>query len=81
MHAEVQRMLDQDIIKPSTSSWSSPVVSVKKNDNKYRFCVDYRKLNSVTKSSTRPRPHMDRILRKLRNANYILTFDSSMAMN
>ena len=75
IHAKVDRMLDQDIIEPSSSSWSSPVVLVKKNDNKYRFCVDYRKLNSVTKISARPMPCMDSI------AKYIPIIDLSMAFN
>ena len=81
MHAEVERMLDQDIIEPSTSSWFSQVVLVKKNDNKYRFCVDYCKINSVTNISARTMPHMDSILRKLRNAKYMSTIDLSMAFN
>ena len=57
------------------------VVLVNKNDNRYRFCVDYRKLNSVTKINATPMSHMDCILRKLTNAKYISTIDLSMAFN
>ena len=81
MHATVDQMLKHDIIEPSNSPWSSPVVLVKRGEDKYRFCVDYRKLNSVTRCSARPMPHMDTILRNLRNAKYISTIDLSMAFN
>ncbi|GFU97193.1 retrovirus-related Pol polyprotein from transposon 297 [Trichonephila clavipes] len=51
IHEEVQKMLDEGIVQPSESPWSSPVVLVRKNDGCWRFCVDYRKLNSVTKKT------------------------------
>ncbi|GFU64074.1 transposon Ty3-I Gag-Pol polyprotein [Trichonephila clavipes] len=50
IHEEVQKMLDEGIVQPSESPWSSPIVLVKKNGS-WRFCVDYRKLNSVTKKT------------------------------
>ncbi|GFW42577.1 retrovirus-related Pol polyprotein from transposon 297 [Trichonephila clavipes] len=52
IHEEVQKMLDEGIVQPSESPWSSPVVLVrKKKYGSWRFCVDYRKLNSVTKKT------------------------------
>ena len=45
---KVQEMREQDIIEPSATPWSSPIVLVGKKDGTTRFCVDYRKLNSVT---------------------------------
>ncbi|GFV02741.1 transposon Ty3-I Gag-Pol polyprotein [Trichonephila clavipes] len=49
IHEEVQKMLDEGIVQPSESPWSSPRCARKKKDGSWRFCVDYRKLNSVTK--------------------------------
>ena len=40
--AEVDKMLEEDIIEPSSSGWSSPIVMVKKPDKSYRFCLDFR---------------------------------------
>ena len=42
-------MLDANIIEPSDSVYSSPIVLVKKKDGNTRVCIDYRKLNAVTK--------------------------------
>jgi hypothetical protein len=40
----VQDMLNSGIIQPSRSSFSAPVVMVRKNDNSWRMCHDYRDL-------------------------------------
>lgn len=72
---QIQEMLQNEIIRPSHSPWASPVVLVKKKDNKMRFCVDYRKLNSVTKKSTYPMTNIDDILMYLGGAKYFSTLD------
>ena len=45
----VDEMLDADVIRRSRSPWSFPVVIVDKKDGSKRFCVDFRKLNQITK--------------------------------
>ena len=43
----VDNMLSQGVIEPACSPWASNVVLVRKKDNSYRCCIDYRQLNSV----------------------------------
>ena len=73
--AEVDKMLDHDIIEPSNSGWSTPIVMARKPDGNYRFCLDFRKLNSVTVKDAYPLPQMNGILDKLRSAKYISKID------
>ena len=41
-------MLQTGVVRPSHSPWANPIVLVRKKDDTWRFCVDYRKLNDVT---------------------------------
>ena len=74
---EVQQMLQTGVIQPSFSPWSSPVVMVKKQDGSWRFCVDYRKLNSVTHRDAYPLPRIDSTLDSLAGAMLFTTLDLS----
>ena len=58
-------MLDHYIIEPSTSQFGSPVLLVTKQDGSYRFCIDYRKLNSMTKADSHPLSRSDDCLESL----------------
>ena len=62
---EVQRLLKAGLIVPSSSQWTSPVVVVEKKNGKKRLCVDYRKLNGVTKKDCYPLPRIDDMLETL----------------
>ena len=47
----IKEMKELDVIEPSTSPWSSPIVLASKKDGSTRFCVDYCKLNITHKDS------------------------------
>ena len=72
MESMIGQMLGQGVIQESSSPWASPVV---KKDGTNRFCVDYRKLNSVTKVDTFPLPRIDDSLDLLANTAYFGTLD------
>ena len=72
---QVQELLQQGLIEPSDSAWSSPVVLVKKKDGTWRFCIDYRKLNAVTRQDAYPLPRIDDSLDALAGSRYFSTLD------
>ena len=71
----VQEMLQQGVIEPSSSPWSSPVVLVRKKDGSTWFCVDYRKVNQITHKDLYPLPRIDDTLEALTGAKYFSTLD------
>ena len=71
----VEDMQKQGIIEPSVSPWASPVVLVKKKDGSTRFCVDYRKLNDLTKKDSYPLPRIDSTLNELAGSTWFSTLD------
>ena len=66
-------MLDEGVIEESNSPWSSPVVLVTKKDGSTRFCVDYRKLNDVTKKNSYPLPRIHDTLTTLSGSAWFST--------
>ena len=71
----VDEMLDANVIRRSKSPWSFPVVIVDKKDGSKRFCVDFRKLNQITKANSYPLPLIDDILALLGKAKYFTSLD------
>lgn len=76
---ELDDMLRRGIVERSNSPWASPILLVKKKDGSYRFCVDYRKLNSCTVRDSYPLPYVSNTLNKPRDARYISTLDIKSA--
>lgn len=59
----IDEMLESGVIRPSTSPWASGVTLVPKKDRTTQFCVDYQKLNSLTKKDAHPLPKYTRCFR------------------
>ena len=72
---EVNEMQKHGIVEPAASPWASNVVLVKKKDGSLRFCVDYRKLNSVTHKDSYPLPLIDNCLNALSGSSWYSTLD------
>jgi len=72
---QVAEMLDQGVIQASHSPWASPIVLAKKKDGTFRFCIDYRKLNEVTKKDAHPLPRIDDLLDALQGSQMFSTLD------
>jgi len=79
---QVERMLDDGIIEPSKSPWSSPLLVVPKKADKngvrkWRVVIDYRMLNKCIKDDKFPLPNISEILDSLSGAMYFSHLDLS----
>ena len=75
MRGLLDDMLTQGIIEPAEGPWASPIVLVRKRDGTTRFCVDFRKVNEVTKKDAQPLPRIDDTIDTLHGAKWFSTLD------
>jgi hypothetical protein len=79
MEQQVQKMLKKGVIRESNSPWSAPANLVPKRSldgkPKYRFCVDFRALNAITKFDTYPLPRFDEATASLHGSKYFTVLD------
>eukprot|EP00061_Rhincodon_typus_P014390 g41379.t1 len=75
--AQVQKEVEtqENIIDPSQSEWSLPIMLVPKPDGTQRFCVDYQKVNVVTKSDAYPIPRLKYCVENIGQATHITKLD------
>lgn len=75
VQSKLKEMLESGIIDKSSSEWASPIVLVKKKVGSMRMCVDYRRLNSVSREDAYPMPRIDDLIDRLGRARFITTLD------
>jgi hypothetical protein len=69
------RNLSKGFIVPSSSPFQSPILMAQKPGGGLRFCVDYRKLNSLTKKDRYPLPLIDEMLQRVSKAKIYTKLD------
>ena len=73
--AHISDLLSRGIITPSSSPYASPIVVVRKKSGELRLCVDYRKVNSITRKDSFPLPRIDESLDALGGSKFFSTLD------
>ncbi len=76
---QIEALRKAGMIVPSRSPFASAIVLVKKGDNTMRFCVDFRRLNDITKKDAYPLPRMDETIGALGSATLYSAFDMGSA--
>lgn len=71
----VRNLLNKGIIRPSNSEFSSPIVLVKKKDDTYRLCVNYRALNKITVKDRYSLPLIEDQIDRLAGNSYFTSLD------
>ena len=79
VEAEIEKLTETEIARPSTSPWASPVVMVRTKDGFWRMCVNYRRLNSATTFVCFPLPRLDEALDAFSGSKVFSYLDLAMA--
>jgi len=74
---EIDWLLSQEYIRPSSSPWASPMVTVRKPDGSARLCVDFKRINEVTRPMPSYMPRVEEVLEGVGKARYISKLDLS----
>ncbi|MBW0569329.1 hypothetical protein O181_109044 [Austropuccinia psidii MF-1] len=81
LRAYISGNVEKGFIQPSSTSTGAPVLFVKKKDGGLRLCVDYRKLNAVTRKNKYPVPPMNQLLTVYNGSSIFSKIDLCGAYN
>ncbi len=79
--AAIDKLLAQGVIRESNSPWASPIVLCRKKDGSTRLCIDYRRLNAVTRQDAYPIPRTQTCLDAMSGAVIFSTLDMTSGYN
>lgn len=72
---QVQKLIDNELVEPSTSNYNSPILLVPKKGDKWRLCIDYRQVNKKLIADKYPLPRIEDILDNLGRAKFFSILD------
>ncbi|GFX61377.1 hypothetical protein TNCV_4894211 [Trichonephila clavipes] len=75
LKSEVNKMLELKIIESGESDFTSPLILVEAQGKEERPCIDYRRLNKITRTQFFPLPNIEELLEKVSAAKYISVLD------
>ena len=72
---QIDVLLEQGWIRPSSSPYGAPILFIPKKDGKWRMCIDYRALSKITVKNRYPLPKVEELLDRLHGARYFMKMD------
>ena len=72
---QIETLLEQGWIRPSSSPYGSPILFIPKKDGKWRMCIDYRALNRITVRNRYPLPKVEELMDRLHGVCYFTKID------
>jgi len=79
LHAKLDLWLKNEVIEPSSSPWSSPLVPVTKKTRETRWVLDFRRVNYLSVTDSFPTPNISEIFNSLGKSRYFSTLDAANA--
>ncbi|GKF90444.1 putative reverse transcriptase domain-containing protein, partial [Tanacetum coccineum] len=75
LSTQLQELSDEGFIRPSSSPWGAPVLFVKKKDDSFQMCIDYRKLNKLTVKNRYPLSRINDLFEQLQRSSVYSKID------
>ncbi|GKF91853.1 putative reverse transcriptase domain-containing protein, partial [Tanacetum coccineum] len=75
LSGQLKELQDKGFIRPSSLPWGAPVLFVKKKDDSFRMCIDYRELNRLTVTNRYPLPRIDDLFDQLQGLQFFSKID------